>query len=74
MLGYNYKYGIKIKLMEYKKAINILLKMTDRYSLDAEEKEAILTAIGTLDCGSLAENRLKHIIKGRKAKRDKDME
>jgi hypothetical protein len=58
--------------MEYKKAISILLKIMDKYQLDVEEKEAILTAIGTLDCGSLAENRFKGIIKARKIKRDKD--
>jgi hypothetical protein len=60
--------------MEYKKAMGILLKMLDKYSLDAEEKKAIWTAIGTLDCGSLAENRLKGIIKGRKARQKKNIE
>ena len=60
--------------MEYKKAIDILLKMLDKYSLDAEEKEAILTAMGTLDCGSLAENRLRGIMKARKAKKEKGIE
>ncbi|GMX58503.1 MAG: hypothetical protein MCSN_1570 [Candidatus Microsyncoccus archaeolyticus] len=54
--------------MEYKKAISILLKMINDYSFKKEEKEAILTAIGTLDCGSLAENRLKKIIKSKKDK------
>jgi hypothetical protein len=58
--------------MEYKKAMGILLKMLDKYSLDAEEKKAIWTAIGTLD--SLAENRLKGIIKGRKARQKKNIE
>jgi hypothetical protein len=59
--------------MEYKKAMDILLEMSSKYPLSAEEKEAIQTAIGTLDCGSLAENRFKGILKGRKAKRDKDI-
>lgn len=58
--------------MEYKKAISILLKMLDKYSLEVEEKEALLTAIGTLDCGSLAENRFKGIMKSRRAKREKE--
>lgn len=58
--------------MEYKKAIDILLKIMKKYSLDSKEKEAILTAIGTLDCGSLIDNRLKVIIKNQKNKRDKD--
>lgn len=43
-----------------------------KYSLDSKEKEAILTAIGTLDCGSLIDNRLKVIIKNQKNKRDKN--
>jgi hypothetical protein len=60
--------------MEYKKAINVLLKIQAKYSLDEEERKAILTAIGTLDCGSLATNRIKGIIKGRKAKLEKDIE
>jgi hypothetical protein len=54
--------------MEYKKAITILLEILNKYSLNVEEKEAIVIAIGTLDCGSLAKNRIKGIIKGRKAK------
>lgn len=60
--------------MEYKKAIEILLKIMEKDSLAAEEKEAIQTAIGTLDCGSLAENRFKGILKGIKVKREKDVE
>lgn len=62
------------KPMEYKKAINILLKIMDKHSLNVEEKEAIVTAISTLDCGSLVNNRLKGIIKARKTKREKDAE
>jgi hypothetical protein len=58
--------------MEYKKAISVLLKMLDKHLFDAEEKEALLTAIGTLDCGSLAENRFKGIMKAQKAKREKE--
>ena len=57
--------------MEYKKAVNILIKLLDKHSLDAEEKEAVLTAVGVLDWVSLAKNRMKGIIKARKAKRDK---
>ena len=59
--------------MEYKKAISVLLKIMDKHLLDAEEKEAIIVAIGTLDCGSLAKNRIKGIIKGRKAKKDRSI-
>lgn len=57
--------------MEYKEAIGILLKMMER-SNNPEEKEALLTAIGTLDCGSLADNRLKGIMKSKKEKKDDD--
>lgn len=60
--------------MEYKKAIDVLLKISSKYPLSAEEKEAIQTAMGTLDCGSLAENRFKGILKGRKAKKKMDIE
>ena len=60
--------------MEYKKAIEILLKIMNQHSLGDEEKEAMRTAIGTLDCGSLVENRFKQIVKGIKTKRDKDKE
>ena len=56
--------------MEYKKAIAILLEILNKHSLSVGEKEAIIMAIGTLDCGSLAKNRLKGIIKGRKTKTD----
>jgi hypothetical protein len=59
--------------MEYKKAISVLIKIMKKPSLNAEEKEAIVTAIGTLDCGSLVSNRIRGIIKGRKAKKDKDI-
>jgi hypothetical protein len=53
--------------MEYEKAVAILKNLLGRHSLDAEEKEAVLTAIGVLSLGSLAKSR----IKARKAKRDK---
>jgi len=59
--------------MEYKEAINILTEMLKKHSFKKEEKEAILTAIGTLDCGSLAKNRLKSIIRARKDKKEKDI-
>jgi len=60
--------------MEYKKAVTILMSLLDKHSLDAKEKEAVLTAIGVLDWASLAKNRMKRIIKARKAKRDKSIE
>ena len=56
--------------MEYKKVIAILKSLLDRQSLDAEEKEAVMTAIGILSWSSLSDNR----IKAQKAKRDKSTE
>ncbi|MFH1422929.1 MAG: hypothetical protein ABIH42_09500 [Planctomycetota bacterium] len=56
--------------MEYQKVISILKSLLDRHSLDAEEKEAVITAIGVLSWGSLSESK----IKAQKAKRDKSAE
>jgi hypothetical protein len=56
--------------MEYQKAVAILKSLLDRHSLDAEEKEAVLTAIGVLVWGSLSKTK----IKAQKAKRDKSTE
>lgn len=60
--------------MEYKKAIEVLFKMIDGRKLKAEEKGAVLTAIKILDCGVLADNRLKSFIKSKKAKKAKAVE
>jgi hypothetical protein len=56
--------------MEYEKAIAILKRLLDKHSLDVEEKEAVMTAIGLLSWGSLSNSRLK----AQKAKRDKSVE
>ena len=56
--------------MEYQEAIAILKSLLDRRSLDAEEKEAVMTAIGMLSWGSLSKSK----IKTQKAKRDKSTE
>jgi len=56
--------------MEYQKAIAILKSLLDKPSLDAEEKEAVITAIGVLSWGSLSESKRK----AQKAKRDKSTE
>ena len=53
--------------MEYQEAIAVLKSLLDRHSLDAEEKEAVMTAIGVLSWGSLAKSKIKAL----KAKRDK---
>jgi hypothetical protein len=56
--------------MEYEKAVAVLKKLQDKPSLDAEEKEALTTAIGLLSLGSLSLSRLK----AQKAKREKSIE
>ena len=56
--------------MEYQKAITILTNLLDKHPLDAEEKEAVTTAIGILSWGSLSKSRIKAL----KAKRDKSTE
>jgi hypothetical protein len=56
--------------MEYQKAIDTLKKLLEKPSLNAEEKEAIMTAIGVLGWGSLAESKVKAL----KSKRDKSTE
>jgi hypothetical protein len=56
--------------MEYQKAIAILKSMIEKHPLNAEEKEAVLTAIGVLVWGSLAKSKTRAQI----AKRDKKTE
>jgi len=56
--------------VEYRKAIAILEILLDRHPLDAEEREAVMTAIGVLSWASLSESRMKT----QKAKRDKSAE
>jgi hypothetical protein len=55
-------------MIDYKKAIEILFVILEKYEFTAEEKNAIMTAIGTLDFGSLAKNRIKRIIKNKQDK------
>ena len=57
--------------MKDKKAVALLLKLQDKYSLNAEEKEAVLVAIGILGWTSLAEGKIKELGKTQKAKRAK---
>ncbi|MFH1036860.1 MAG: hypothetical protein V1756_02265 [Patescibacteria group bacterium] len=53
--------------MEHKKAISVLINILDKRSISAEEKEAVLTAIGVLDWASRAKSRIK-ALKDRKIK------
>jgi hypothetical protein len=62
-----------MKSMESKKAIVILIRMLDKYSLSDEEKGAVLAAISVLDCAKLAEKRMEVMIRVKKAKRDKSL-
>lgn len=64
----------QMSYFNYKKAIAILMNLLDKHKFDREEKEAVLTAIGVLDWANLGKNRMKAIIKARKAKRDKSAE
>ncbi len=54
--------------MEYDKAVSTLKELLNKYPLTADEKEAVMTAIGNLSWGSLAKSKLKT----RKEKREKD--
>ena len=56
--------------MEYKQAISILKSLMDRHPLAAEEREAVMTAMGVLSWGSLAKSKMK----AQNAKRDKSTE
>jgi hypothetical protein len=54
--------------MEPREAITILMKIRDKYLLDAKEQEAALLAIGVLDSAALSKNRIRGILKKRKDK------
>lgn len=56
--------------MEYQQAIAILKSLLGKHSLDAEEKEAVMTAIGMLSWVALSKSKIKSL----KAKRDKSTE
>lgn len=53
--------------MDDKKAIEILLRLLDKYPLDNEEKEAVHSAVGVLSWTSLSQSR----IRVKKAKKEK---
>ncbi len=59
--------------MEDKEAINILIRLLDKYHLDGEEKEAVQAAIGALGWTTLGKGRMRNIIRARKAEREKDL-
>jgi hypothetical protein len=55
--------------MDDKTALNVLLKLLDRYSLNAEEREAVRTAVGVLSWSSVAKNSIKRRAVAYNAKR-----
>ena len=58
------------KIMEDQKAIEVLKGLLEKHPLTAEEKEAVMAAIGVLSWTTLAKSR----IKTQRAKRDKSTE
>jgi hypothetical protein len=57
--------------MEHKKVINILIKILEKYTFTAEEKEAVMDAIGILSWTSLADSR-RQAIKEKKEKEKRE--
>ena len=55
--------------MEYKEAIEVIFKMLKKYKFTSEEKSALMKAVGTLDWGALARNRMTRIIKSKQNKK-----
>ncbi len=47
--------------MEHKKASAVLIRMLDKNLLDAEEKEAVSTAVGVLAWTALSQSKIKAI-------------
>lgn len=60
--------------MDHKKAAAILISLLDKRLFDADEKEAVLIAIGVLGWTSLSESKLRERAKARRAKKNKDTE
>lgn len=56
--------------MEDNIAIEILTKMLEKETLSAQEKEAVLVAIGILSWSKLGQGRIKQLTKAHKAKRE----
>jgi len=56
--------------MEHQKAVAVLKSLLEKHPLDAEEKEAVLAAIGLLSWAALGKTRMKAL----KEKREKGTE
>jgi hypothetical protein len=53
--------------MDHQKAVDVLKSLLEKHPLDAEEKEAVLAAIGLLSWAALGKSRMK----GPREKREK---
>lgn len=51
--------------MEHKKAAEVLLKLVEKPVISAEEKEAVMTAVGVLGWTSLSQSRIRNLRKSR---------
>jgi len=60
--------------MEYKEAAAILKALLEKHLLNAQEKEALQTAVGLLTLGALSKSHLKSRLQKQKAERDKKTE
>ena len=60
--------------MEYKEAVAILKNLLEKRPLNAQEKEAVQTAMGLLTLGALSKSHLKSRLQAQKARRDKATE
>ena len=47
--------------MEHKKAAEVLLKLAEKPVISAEEKEAVMTAVGVLGWTSLSQSRVRNL-------------
>jgi hypothetical protein len=57
--------------MEYQRAADILRDVLIKRRLNAEEKEAVQTAIGLLMLAIISDNQLKNRLKKQKAEQDR---
>ncbi len=58
--------------MEDKEAIEILTQLIEKYPLSEKEKEAVSSAIGALGWMKLGNQRIKNIIRAKKAEKKKE--
>jgi hypothetical protein len=59
--------------MEYRKAVEILMRLLKKSGFNREEKTAMMLAIGVLDMANLAKKSIKRRIDAQKAKKEKGL-